>query len=84
MNHVVDGSSVVFRTAEGTKLDAANGRRVAFEIDGTDGGADGGAGDGSGRAWSVVVKGRRTWSPPGASRWTAPDAPYRGRTRRSR
>jgi len=51
INFVVDRESVVFRTAEGTKLAAAVlGTAVAFEIDGYD--AD--AGD----AWSVVVKGR--------------------------
>ncbi len=53
INFVVDHGTVVFRTAEGTKLAAAVlGRGVAFEIDGYD--AD--AGD----AWSVVVKGRAT------------------------
>ena len=53
INYVVDHGTVVFRTAEGTKLAAAVlGRGVAFEIDGYD--AD--AGD----AWSVVVKGRAT------------------------
>lgn len=52
VNFVVDDDrTVVFRTAEGTKLAAAVlGTAVAFEIDGYD--AD--AGD----AWSVVVKGR--------------------------
>ena len=51
VNFVVDHGSIVFRTAEGTKLAAAVlGRAVAFEIDGYD--AD------AGNAWSVVVKGR--------------------------
>jgi nitroimidazol reductase NimA-like FMN-containing flavoprotein (pyridoxamine 5'-phosphate oxidase superfamily) len=50
VNHVVDQGTVVFRTAVGSKLDAANGRRVAFEVDGVD--------LESGFAWSVVVKGR--------------------------
>jgi nitroimidazol reductase NimA-like FMN-containing flavoprotein (pyridoxamine 5'-phosphate oxidase superfamily) len=51
INHVVDGRTIVFRTAEGTKLAAAVlGRSVAFEVDGYD--AD------AGEAWSVVVKGR--------------------------
>ena len=51
VNYIVDHGTVVFRTAEGTKLAAAVlGRSVAFEIDGYD--AD--AGD----AWSVVIKGR--------------------------
>ena len=49
INYVVDHASVVFRTAEGTKLAAAVlGESVAFE---TDGEADG-------EAWSVVVKGQ--------------------------
>jgi nitroimidazol reductase NimA-like FMN-containing flavoprotein (pyridoxamine 5'-phosphate oxidase superfamily) len=51
INFVVDHGSVVFRTAEGTKLAAAVlGRAVAFEVDGYDAG--------SGEAWSVVIKGR--------------------------
>jgi uncharacterized protein len=55
VNHVVDEThggrhTIVFRTAEGTKLAAAVlGTSVAYEVDGYD--AD--AGD----AWSVVVKG---------------------------
>lgn len=50
INYVVDGESIVFRTAPGTKLAAAVlGRGVAFEIDGYDPVA--------GDAWSVVVKG---------------------------
>lgn len=50
VNHVVDRGTVVFRTAEGTKLSAAVGQPVAFEVDGYD--------PSSGEAWSVVVKGR--------------------------
>jgi uncharacterized protein len=51
VNFIVDRGSVVFRTAEGTKLAAAVlGRAVAFEVDGYDREA--------GEAWSVVVKGR--------------------------
>ena len=51
INFVVDHASVVFRTAEGTKLSAAVlGRAVAFEVDGYD--AE------SGEAWSVVIKGQ--------------------------
>lgn len=51
INYVVDGESVVFRTAAGTKLAAAVlGVGVAFEIDGYDPIA--------GEAWSVVIKGR--------------------------
>ena len=50
INYVLDRGTVVFRTAEGTKLAAALfGRGVAFEIDGYDPEA--------GDAWSVVVKG---------------------------
>jgi uncharacterized protein len=49
VNHVVDRGSLVFRTDRGTKLAAAVGPRVAFEVDGYD------ARDGA--AWSVVVKG---------------------------
>ena len=51
INFVLDHGTVVFRTAEGTKLAAAVlGRSVAFEADGFDAA--------SGEAWSVVVKGR--------------------------
>lgn len=50
INHVVDGSTVVFRTGAGTKLaGAVLGRFVALEIDGAD------PDDRS--VWSVVVKG---------------------------
>jgi nitroimidazol reductase NimA-like FMN-containing flavoprotein (pyridoxamine 5'-phosphate oxidase superfamily) len=50
INYVVDRGTVVFRTAEGTKLAAAVlGRGVAFEVDGYDPDA--------GDAWSVVIKG---------------------------
>ena len=53
INYIVDRGTVVFRTAEGTKLAAAVlGRAVAFEIDGYD--------RDSGDAWSVVVKGAAT------------------------
>lgn len=49
VNHLVDGNTVVFRSAAGTKLAAAVlGRTVAFEVDGHE----------NGIAWSVVVKGR--------------------------
>lgn len=51
INFVVDHGTVVFRTAEGTKLaGAVLGTAVAFEVDGYDGG--------KGEAWSVVIKGR--------------------------
>ncbi len=49
VNYIVDHGSVVFRTAQGTKLTAALGRPVAFEVDSFD--TDGG------EAWSVVVTG---------------------------
>ena len=50
VNYVVDRGTVVFRTAEGTKLAASVlGRAVAFEIDGYD--------PDHGDAWSVVIKG---------------------------
>jgi nitroimidazol reductase NimA-like FMN-containing flavoprotein (pyridoxamine 5'-phosphate oxidase superfamily) len=53
VNFIVDHGTVVFRTAEGTKLAAAVlGRSVAFEVDGYDAEA--------GEAWSVVLKGRAT------------------------
>ena len=53
INYVVDHGTIVFRTAEGTKLAAAVlGVGVAFEIDGYDAEA--------GEAWSVVVKGWAT------------------------
>jgi nitroimidazol reductase NimA-like FMN-containing flavoprotein (pyridoxamine 5'-phosphate oxidase superfamily) len=50
VNFVLDRHMVVFRTDEGTKLDAAcRGSRVAFEIDGADEAARTG--------WSVLVRG---------------------------
>jgi nitroimidazol reductase NimA-like FMN-containing flavoprotein (pyridoxamine 5'-phosphate oxidase superfamily) len=49
VNHVVDHGCVVLRTGEGTKLAAADGLPVAFEVDGLDTAA--------GVAWSVVVTG---------------------------
>jgi nitroimidazol reductase NimA-like FMN-containing flavoprotein (pyridoxamine 5'-phosphate oxidase superfamily) len=49
INFVVDHATVVFRTAEGTKLDWSAGRDVAFEVDGYE--------PESREAWSVVVKG---------------------------
>lgn len=50
INYAVDGTSIVFRTGEGTKLAAAFiGPGLAFEVDGYDRFA--------GDAWSVVVKG---------------------------
>jgi nitroimidazol reductase NimA-like FMN-containing flavoprotein (pyridoxamine 5'-phosphate oxidase superfamily) len=52
INYVVDRGSVVFRTADGTKLAGSVGHSVAFEVDGYD--AD------TGEAWSVVIKGTAT------------------------
>jgi uncharacterized protein len=50
VNFVVDHGSVVFRTADGTKLDGLTANhRVSFETDGYDHDA--------GEAWSVVIKG---------------------------
>jgi nitroimidazol reductase NimA-like FMN-containing flavoprotein (pyridoxamine 5'-phosphate oxidase superfamily) len=50
VNFVLDRHMVVFRTDEGTKLDAAcRGSRVAFEIDGAD--------EATRTGWSVVVRG---------------------------
>lgn len=50
LNFLVDHGTVVFRSAEGTKLSASvGGPPVAFEADGYDREA--------GRAWSVVIKG---------------------------
>jgi hypothetical protein len=50
VNFVLDGSDVVIRTDEGTKLSAAVGAAVAFEVDHVDGASWSG--------WSVVVHGR--------------------------
>lgn len=51
VNHVVDGQDVVFRTASGSKLSAAEGRElVAFEADDYDPQTHSG--------WSVLVNGR--------------------------
>jgi uncharacterized protein len=53
VNHIVDHGTLVFRSADGTKLTAAlSGASVAFEADGF----DREAGE-EGQAWSVVVKG---------------------------
>jgi nitroimidazol reductase NimA-like FMN-containing flavoprotein (pyridoxamine 5'-phosphate oxidase superfamily) len=50
INYLVDEGTIVFRTAEGTKLSGAgNGFRMCFEIDGIDRGAREG--------WSVVASG---------------------------
>jgi nitroimidazol reductase NimA-like FMN-containing flavoprotein (pyridoxamine 5'-phosphate oxidase superfamily) len=50
VNFILDRHMVIFRTSEGTKLDAAcRGSRVAFEVDGTDTATHTG--------WSVLVRG---------------------------
>ena len=50
VNYVLDQHTVLFRTDEGTKLDAAaRGARVAFEIDGVD--------EATRTGWSVLVRG---------------------------
>jgi uncharacterized protein len=49
VNYVLDGHTVLFRTDEGSKLDAAlRGARVAFQIDGAD--------QASRTGWSVLVR----------------------------
>ncbi len=50
VNYVVDGKSIVFRTADGTKLSAARDHAVAFEVDDYD--------PRSQQATSVIVSGR--------------------------
>jgi nitroimidazol reductase NimA-like FMN-containing flavoprotein (pyridoxamine 5'-phosphate oxidase superfamily) len=50
VNHVADHETIVFRTTAGTRLAAANGGDVAFEVDGYDAS--------TAQAWSVVVMGR--------------------------
>lgn len=50
VNTVVEHGTVVFRTADGSKLQAIrNDPRVAFEVDGVD--------EDTGLAWSVVIRG---------------------------
>jgi nitroimidazol reductase NimA-like FMN-containing flavoprotein (pyridoxamine 5'-phosphate oxidase superfamily) len=49
VNYALDGDQVVFRTGEGTKLDAVRGP-ACFEIDAHD--------DRAHTGWSVVVRGR--------------------------
>jgi nitroimidazol reductase NimA-like FMN-containing flavoprotein (pyridoxamine 5'-phosphate oxidase superfamily) len=49
INFVPDRGSIVFRTAEGTKLSAARHQYVSFEIDGYE--------PEHGLAWSVIVAG---------------------------
>ena len=50
VNYAIDGDVVVFRTANGTKLDGASHAAVAFEVDHFDPATRSG--------WSVVVHGR--------------------------
>jgi nitroimidazol reductase NimA-like FMN-containing flavoprotein (pyridoxamine 5'-phosphate oxidase superfamily) len=49
VNYALDGDAVIFRTAVGTKLDAASRSAVAFEVDSLH--------DADHSAWSVVVHG---------------------------
>ena len=49
VNYAADRSTVVFRTAEGTRLQRAVMLRVAFEVDDWD--------PATGIGWSIVVKG---------------------------
>lgn len=49
VNYLVDGETVVFRTAPGTKLDGAGFGRIVFEIDGVD--------EETRTGWSVIVQG---------------------------
>jgi hypothetical protein len=52
VNYIVDHGTIVFRTAEGTKLEALTvSPEVAFEVDGRVAGE-------TDEAWSVIVKGR--------------------------
>jgi nitroimidazol reductase NimA-like FMN-containing flavoprotein (pyridoxamine 5'-phosphate oxidase superfamily) len=51
VNHLVDGTTIAFRTLYGSKLGAAaQNAAVSFEVDGYD--------DAEGSGWSVLVKGR--------------------------
>jgi nitroimidazol reductase NimA-like FMN-containing flavoprotein (pyridoxamine 5'-phosphate oxidase superfamily) len=50
ISYLVDHGGIIFRTGAGTKLAAASGHAVAFEVDGED--------DAHGIRWSVVLKGR--------------------------
>ena len=53
VNFVFDQHTVLFRTDDGTKLDAASrGARVAFEVDGAD--------EATRTGWSVLVRGEAT------------------------
>ena len=53
VNYVVDGGTIVFRTAQTSMLEAlSGGAPIAFELDGSDTFAETG--------WSVLVRGRAT------------------------
>jgi len=68
INYVVDDRSIVFRSAEGTKLAAAVlGRAVAFEVDEYD--------PDHGEAWSVVAKGPAIELGPVVDLFAAADLP---------
>ena len=68
VNFAVQNGTVLFRTAEGTKLAASVlGVAVAFEIDGYDRAA--------GEAWSVVVKGEAVEIEQVLGRFDAADLP---------
>lgn len=68
VNYVVDHGSVIFRTAEGTKLAAAVlGTSVAFEADGYE--------PEVGEAWSVVIRGRAVELEQVHGRFDAADLP---------
>jgi CBS domain-containing protein len=70
VNHGVDGTTVVFRTTWGSKLDAAQAADVAaFEIDGYD--------EASRTGWSVLVRGRLSpaYADADLDRYAALDVP---------
>jgi nitroimidazol reductase NimA-like FMN-containing flavoprotein (pyridoxamine 5'-phosphate oxidase superfamily) len=51
VNYAIDGETVVFRTAAGTKLDLSSWAKVAFEVDEIDDSNESGG-------WDVLVVGR--------------------------
>jgi nitroimidazol reductase NimA-like FMN-containing flavoprotein (pyridoxamine 5'-phosphate oxidase superfamily) len=81
VNYILDGESVLFRTAEGTVLTHAARKVVAFQVDRVD--------DATHQGWSVLVQGRAddisdaidansermrrlalvTWAPGARHRW---------------
>jgi uncharacterized protein len=72
INYIVDHGTVVFRTAEGTKMSALLfGANVAFEVDGYEPDADGRPLE----AWSVVVKGKASEIRNVHERFDAADLP---------